>query len=333
MPMGSDALKHVKYSLLTLVLAVVVGTVGYSLIEGWPLIDSFYMTVITVSTTGFKEVYPLSHGGQIFTVFLIIAGVSAIAYTGGRAIQYVVENQVFRRRRMSKKTHELKDHYIVCGYGRMGRTICDGLFENKVPFVVVENDPKKIEIMIEKNLLYINGDATSDEVLLEAGIKQAKGLVAVVRTDAENVFATLSARELNPKLFIVARGIDEGTESKLKKAGADRVVLPYELGGNRMFQLLMRPSVIDFIESVARTRNVDINLEEIKVEEKSTLIGHSLADSPVRKDLNIIIVSVIKQDGQFIYNPKSTTVFENGDKLIAIGESQNLSKLAEICVG
>jgi voltage-gated potassium channel len=268
----------------------------------------------------------------MFTVFLIISGVLTIAYAGGKAAQILIETQVLRRRKMSKELENISGHYIVCGYGRMGRQICDGLVENSVPFVVVENDPKKLEMIKENNLLFIDGDVTKDEILVKAGINRAKGLVAVIRTDAENVFATLSARELNPEIFVVARAVEEGTDKKLITAGANRVVKPYELGGNRMVQLLLRPGVMDFIDGVARNKNVEISLEEITLNAGSPLVGKSLIDSPIRKDLNIIIVAISRSDGHFIYNPRSDTKFEVDDKLIAIGEQGNLSQLTELCL-
>ena len=301
------------------------------MIENWSVLDSLYMTVISITTTGFAELKPLSASGRLFTIFLIILGVTSIAYIGGRVAQVFIENQFFRSRRMNKRLDTIGNHYIVCGYGRMGKTICEGLVENDVPFVIVENSQQKVDVILAKNWLCVMGDATNDETLLEAGIKRAKGLVAVIRTDAENVFAALSAKELNPDVFVVARAIDEGTESKLKKAGADRVVKPYDLGGNRMVQLLLRPGVIDFIDGVARNRSLNISLEEIQVSVNSSLSGTTLLDSPVRKDLDIIIIAISKNTGEFMYNPKSTTRIEGNDKLIAIGERNNLFKLTELC--
>ncbi len=330
--MISQTIRQLKIGLLAIVVVIITGTIGYSILEkNFSVFDAFYMTIITISTTGFREVRELSLPGRILTIFLIITGVLAIAYSGGRGVQFLIETQIFRRRRMSKKLEELENHYIVCGYGRMGMQICEGLIENNASFVVIENNPTKIEKLIERGFLFINGDATSDEILLNAGIKKAKGIVAVIKTDADNVFTTLSAKELNPNIFIVARAVDEGTEPKLVKAGAHRVVKPYELGGNRMVQLLLRPGVIDFIEGVARNKDIDISLEEIQLYAGSSLIGKTLADSPVRKDLNIIIVAIFREDGKFIYNPTSSTEFQKGDKLIAIGEQKSLAKLTILC--
>jgi voltage-gated potassium channel len=331
--MSENAVSQFKYGLLAILIIILAGTFGFELIEDdWTLLDSFYMTVITISTTGFKEVKPLSEPGRVLTVFLIISGVLAMGYTVSKLAQLFLEKQMLRRRRMEKRLDLMANHYIVCGYGRMGKQICESLRENKYPFVVIENDPANVEMLVEKNYNFVNDDATHDEALLKAGLERAKGLVSVVATDAENVFTTLSAKELNPKIFVVARAIDEGTESKLVKAGADRVVKPYELGGNRMVQLLMRPGVIDFIDGVAKDRDKAISLEEITVCEGSKLIGNTLANSPIRRELDIMIVAIISSDGTFKYNPKSDTEILLNDKLIAIGESNNLNKLTDACL-
>lgn len=327
-----DAVKQFRNGVLLIVLVIGFGTIGYELIEkDMNFLDSFYMAVISITTTGFKEVHPLSNAGRVFTVFLIIIGVLAIAYTGGKAAQIFIEKQFFRRKRMSKKVELLSNHYIVCGYGRMGKRVAESLAEQNKPFVIIENDPGKLEIIDEKNYLFVVGDATDDDILISAGIKKAKGLVAVVRTDAENVFTTLSAKELNPSMYVVARAIDEGTESKLKKAGADRVVMPYELGGNRMVQLLLKPGIIDFIDTIARNSELAISLEELLINDDSVLIEKSLSEAMKREELNIIIVAIIREDGQLIYNPTSKTVFNIKDRLIAIGDGADLKKLALLC--
>ena len=331
--MKDKTLKQLKAGAFLLLITLITGSIGFMLIEHWSFLDSIYMTIITITTTGFEEVHPLTHSGRIFTIVLLVMGIGSIAYTGGRAAQLLIENQIIRRRRMSKKLEELKGHYIVCGYGRMGRYICEELSSAKVEFIVIENEPNKIDRLIEMNFLYISGDATSDEILTMAGVMKAKGLVAVLSNDAENVFTTLSAKVLNPSLYVVARAVEEETESKLKKAGANRVVKPYEIGGNRMAELLLRPGVIEFIDVVAREKNVDLSMEELAVSEKSNLIGKTLAELPIRKDLNIIIVSINKLKGGFIYNPKSSTVIEQNDKLIALGEKVNLAELSKLCNG
>ncbi len=289
------------------------------------------MTVISMTTTGFKEVKPLSDGGKIFTVGVIFAGVLAMAYTGGRAAQILIESQIFRRRRMDKKMQKLSGHYIVCGYGRMGKQICDGLKKNGAKFIIVEKDEAKIDVMREKGFLYVIGESSNDEVLKSAGIKNAKGIVTVTHSDAENVFTALSAKQLNPKIYVISRAVDEGSETKLLKAGVDRVVKPFEIGGSRMVQLLLRPKVTDFIEGIARKENINIGLEEIEVVEFSPLVGQSLSESPIRKELNIIVVAIHKANGDFEYNPSARTKIMANDQLIAIGKNEDLEKLVRLC--
>ncbi|MEE9431807.1 MAG: potassium channel protein [Melioribacteraceae bacterium] len=329
--MERNIFKKLEVGLGLVLTVVLIGTFGYMIIEGWSLFDSFYMTIITISTTGFKEFKPLSTPGMVLTVFLIITGVVSLAYTGGRGVQLLVESQILRRRKMSKNLERISNHYVVCGFGRMGSQIAEHLLENNLSFVVIENEPNNVTKLNELGYLYVDGDATDDDALIKSGVERAKGLVAVLSTDAENVFTTLSARELNKKIFIVARAIDEGTGGKLKKAGADRVVKPYELGGNRMVQLLLRPGVTDFIEGIARKKEVDISLEQIVVCKGSNLVGLTLAESPIRSELDIIIIAIDKSGGNFVYNPQSSAKIEVDDKLIAIGHNENLTKLNKIC--
>ncbi len=324
--------QQIRFALLLLTVIMGIGTIGYMLLEHWSLLDSFYMTVITISTTGFMEVRPLTPAGRLFTTLLIIAGVATIAYTGGRIVQFLIETQIFRRRRMSKKLDELKDHFIVCGYGRMGKHVCEELRNARQEFVIIEKNPQQIEAIIEEGLLFVAGDATQDEILQKARIERARGLVAVLSTDAENVFITLSARVLNPNLFIVARAVEEETATKLLRAGADRVVKPYEIGGSRIAQVLLRPGVVDFIDLVTRERGVDLNFEEIQVQPHSPLIGKTLRDTPLRKELNIIVIAIFRKDGTFIYNPTSSTQVQEGDRLIAIGSAKSLQHLNNLCL-
>lgn len=330
--MATKILRQLLFGLVILLFTIVIGTAGYMIIEKWHILDAFYMTVITISTTGFAEIHPLSQAGRLFTIILIIMGIGSIAYTGGRAAQLVLETQIYRRRKMSKKVEQLKDHFIVCGYGRMGKFICDELAEANVDFAVIENNPEKIDKLLNRGFMFVNGDATRDEVLTAAGIKRAKGIVAVLSSDAENVFATLSSKVLNPEIYIVSRAVEEETESKLLKAGANRVVKPYEIGGTRMAELLLRPGVIEFIDSIAREKNVDLNIEEVIVHSESPIIGKTLAELPIRKEMNIIIVSIYRKSGKFVYNPLSSSKIEAGDKLIAIGESSSLQKLNKMCL-
>lgn len=326
----TDTARHLIVGFIILLITILSGITGFMLIEGWSFIDALYMTVITITTTGFQEVHPLSSTGHVFTVFLIILSFGTIFYIGGTGVQYFIESKFIRRRRMIKQLEKFKDHYIVCGFGRMGSHICEKLEEAKVPFVVIEHNSINFPKLDLHGYVYDKGDAANDDTLIRVGIEKAKGLVAVLSTDPENVFATLSARVLNPSIFIVARAIDEDTESKLIKAGANRVVKPYELGGSRMAEIVLRPGVLDFIDVVYGSKKVDIHIEEIEVKKNSKMNKKTLAELPLRTEFNTIIVAIQNEEkGIFIYNPKGDTIVDEGNKLIAIGEEANLDKLRD----
>jgi len=307
------------------------GTLGYMLVEGWNFSDSLYMTIITVTTTGYEEVHPLTAQGQIFTLVLVVLSFATVIYIGSTGIQILIESKLFKRLRMQKKIDDLQNHYIVCGFGRMGSHICNELKQANVPFVVIDSNPNSIDKLEESGYLFNGADATRDSTLRSVGVEKAKGLVAVLSSDAENVFTTLSAKSLNPNIFVVARAIEFDTESKLIKAGADRVVKPYELGGVRMAEILLRPGVMDFIDVVATDKKIDREIEEITVMKGSAMNKKTLAELPLRSELNVIIVAVQNEEkGIFIYNPKSDTIVDEGNKLIAIGERANLTKLSAL---
>jgi voltage-gated potassium channel len=329
--MISKSYKNLRNAILVLLLIIVAGTSGFMIIEGWNLPDSIYMTIITITTTGFEEVHQLSTEGEIFTLVLLMISFGTVIYIGSTGVQILIESKFFRRKKMEKKIENLNDHYIVCGFGRMGTHICTDLTHASAPFVVIESNPDNTSKLDELEYLYDTGDASNDSTLLRAGIKRAKGLVVVLSSDAENVFTTLSAKSLNPNIFVVARAIEDNTESKLIKAGADRVVKPYELGGVRMAEILLRPGVMDFIDVVAGNKKVDIQIEEITVKQGSSMHKKSLGELPLRSELNVIIVSIQNEEKEiFIYNPTSDTIIDEGNKLIAIGESANLNMLKEL---
>lgn len=289
------------------------------------------MTVITIASVGFKEVHDLSPNGRIFTIILIICGVGSVAYALTAVAKIVLEGEIkeiFGRKRLEKKIKELKNHYIVCGYGRMGKIICRELRAKNIKFVAIE---KKPDIFVEKeDLLIFEGDATKDEILKEAGIERAKGLISVLPTDAENLFVVLSARELNPDLFIVARAGEEGSEQKLLRAGADRVVSPYHIGGLRIAHTILKPAVVDFIEFATKSGNIDLQMEELTVQEGSKLAGFTLDECGIGRDLGIIIVAIKKTTGDMKFNPTFRTSIKAGDTLIALGEISKLKILEDI---
>jgi voltage-gated potassium channel len=291
------------------------------------------MTVITLATVGFKEVHQLSPAGRVFTIVLIITGVGFFFYVAGSIIQFMIEGRIrdiLGRRKLEKELRKQKDHYIVCGYGRVGSSICDLLASRPLGIVVIERDPERIDRLSDRNLLYVAGDATDEENLIKAGVEKARGLLAVLKTDTDNVYVTLTARQLNPELSIIARGGEEKSENKLLAAGANRVVSPYLMGAHRIAQTILRPTVTDFLELTLMGKSLDIQMEEIPVQSSSKLIDVALQDSRIRKDLDLIIMAVKKPGGEMLFNPSSQTKLQAGDMVVTIGERQNLERLEKI---
>ncbi len=337
----ADGFYHLSYKGLIRGLGFIVGIVlfgvlGYMILEGWSLLDALYMTVITITTVGYGEVRELSNGGRVFTVILIFLGIGIMAYFLGIVAQAMVEFQVraiIGRRKLGLRIKSIKNHYVICGYGRIGRIISQELKSQKIPLLVVDRDSESRPLLESDDIPYIIDDATNEEVLLEAGIKRAKGLVAVVSSDADNVFITLTARGMNPNLFIVSRAEEERAQRKLLRAGADRVVLPYLIGGQKMAQTIIRPAVTDFLEFTVHDKDIELKLEELRVEKDSRLNGVALVDSGIRQQMNIIIVAIRKADGEMLFNPSSQTRMEAGDTLIALGHGNELERLGEILRG
>jgi len=316
-----------------LILVIFMGTAGYMAIEGWHAFEALYMTVITITTVGYGEVRAVSEPGRAFTVVLIFMGMGTIAYTLGIVAQMMVEIQVraiIGRRKLGKKLRSIKDHYIICGYGRIGSIIAHELKVNKIPLMVIDSGAEARESLESEGIPYIIDDATSDDVLIEAGIERARGLVTVVLSDADNLFITMTARGLNPNLFILARADQEHTERKLLRAGANKVVLPYLIGGRRMVNTIIRPAVTDFIDFTLHGKNIELKMEELLVGSSSSLNGVRLIDSGIRQEMNVIIVAIRDKDGEMHFNPASDACIESGDTLIALGPVSDLEKLALI---
>jgi voltage-gated potassium channel len=322
------------FSILLVVLSL--GTTGYMLIEKWSLLDSLYMTVITITTVGYREMGPMSPVGMVFTIFVVFSGMGLIIYILGAVAQAMVEFQlgsVIGRRKLLSKIRSMKNHYIICGFGRIGKIICRELKANHIPMVVIDNAPGVEPAMEHEETPLIRGDATTEDILLDAGIERARGLVSVVRSDADNVFITMSARGLNPNLFILSRAEEEHTEKKLVRAGANRVVMPYHIGGQKMAHAIIKPVVSDFLEFTVHNRRIGLEMGEVVVSGKSQLSGVKLADSGIRQQMDVIIIAVQKKDGEMKFNPSSQTQIEEGDTLIALGESEDISRLASILSG
>ncbi len=328
-----SGLKKLIKGLILLGMVIIVGTSGYIVLEKWGFLDALYMTVITITTVGFKEVRQVSVPGKIFTVVLIFMGIGIMAYTLGMVAQMMVDLQIrsiLGRKKLGSRRKNIKDHYIICGYGRIGRIIASELKENNIPCVVVDLNPESRQSLENKKIPFVIDDATSEEVLLEAGIERAKGLVAVVLSDADNLFITMTARGLNPDLFILARADEEPSKKKLLRAGANRVVLPYLIGGQKMAHTIIRPEVEAFLQSMVHDRDMELKIEEIRVSGNSALNGLNLVDSQIRKSLNVIIVAIRKGGGEMTFNPSSESLIEADDILIALGRAEDLDKLEKM---
>ncbi len=318
--------------IIVLLGVVSFGTIGYSVIEKWNLFESLYMTVITLTTVGYEEIHPLSETGRIFTIILVLSGVGSMLYALGAGARVILEGEIreiLGRRKLSKTIERLKNHYIICGYGRMGKIICKEMIDNKVPFVLVEKTPD-ILASLDKDILAIQGDSTQDSVLKQAGIEQALGLISVLSSDADNLYVVLSARGLNPKLTIVARASEEGSEQKLIRAGADNVVSPYYIGGLRIAHTVIKPAVVDFIEFATRSGNLELQIEEIKVKDTSHVVECSLDKCGIRKEMGIIIVAIKRASGEMEFNPASTSIIKKGDILIALGEKRHIGEFRDL---
>lgn len=329
-----DSTKHLILSLLLTLFIGIAGTTGYMMIEGWDLLDSMYMTIITLATVGYGEVHSVSRAGRIFTMLLIFFGVGFCLYVAGAMVQFMIEGRIraiLGRRRLDKKIGRLKNHHIVCGYGRIGRVLCKNLYGKKeFDLVVLESNKDLIPVMEDDGVLYLHGDAVNEENLIKAGIKSAKGLVAVLATDAENVFLVLTARQLNPHLHITARASRSDTKSKFLAAGADNVVSPYDIGAISMAQRILKPTITSFLDLAFAEQNKDIKMEEIPVSASSSLINIMLKDSGIRQKFNLIIIAIKKPDGSMLFNPSFETKIEAGDTVIAVGEDLNLQQLEKI---
>jgi voltage-gated potassium channel len=320
---------------LTMAVALLVtiifgGTLGYMVIEGWGAWDAFYMTVITVTTVGYKEVHDLSGIGQAFTVVLLLGGVGAALYTFTLLATMVVEGGLpnrLRRRRRARMLDTIKDHFIICGYGRIGSIVSRQLQRQRVPLVVVERDPERMQAALDAGILAVEADASREDVLKHVGIERARGLIAAVGTDAENVYAVLTARVLRPDLFIVGRAESEDATVKLKRAGANRVISPYQIGAVQMAQTALRPAVVDFVELATSSENMDLAMEEITIMARSKLAETTLIEADIRRRFGIIVVAIQRHDLGMEFNPDPDMPIRAGDTLVVLGRPDSLRQL------
>jgi voltage-gated potassium channel len=318
-------------SVLGLILAA--GTVSYVLVEGWGVWDAFYMTVTTVATVGFREVHPLSRAGQVLTVLLIFGGVGTAFYTATLLATRIVEGGLHRQveqRRFARMLEQLQGHFILCGFGRIGSTIAEELQSRGVPFIVIERDPERTARVKGRGWLGMEADASQESVLVAAGIHRARGLIAAVGTDAENVYTVLTARVVRPDLFIIARVESEDSEHKLRRAGADRVISPYQIGAAHMAQTALRPAVVDFIKLATSSEHLDLSMEQVLVAGASTLVGQRIADSGIRQRFGVIIVAIKRADGTMEFNPPPEAVIQAGDEMVVLGRPNSVKALEEV---
>ena len=336
MPITSRPLARRRFSqrpllAVALLAAVMIGgTGGYVVIEGWSAWDAFYMTVITVTTVGYREVHPLSRAGEVFTTLLLFGGVGAALYTFTLVAASVVEGGLPTRlqwRRRERMLETIANHFIICGYGRIGSTVARQLAREQVPFVVIERDPQRYQAALDEGRLAIEADASGEEVLRRAGIERARGLIAVVGSDAENVYAVLSAHVLRPSLFIVGRAETEDAIKKLKQAGANRVISPYQIGAVQIAQTALRPAVVDFVELATSSENLELAIEEIPVAAGSALVNQSIFEANLRQRYGVIVVGIQRVDGTMEFNPEPDTPIRIGDKLVVLGRPHSLKRL------
>jgi len=317
----------------TFIIILLLGSLGFMYFEDKNFLDSLYMTIITVSTVGYGDMVPVSPNGKMFTIFLVFAGVGYVMYMFSNIVEVVVEGglrEFLGKRQMKKGLLKMKNHYIICGHGRIGKVICQTLHENKIPFVVIDNNSDEIEKVIQKGFFEIEGNATEDAILIKAGIEKARGLISVVKSDAENVYVTLTAKGLNPDVRILARSSGaSGAEIKLMRAGADKVISPYFFGGRKMAQFITKPNVTDFLELTMYTSSLGLSLEEILVTERASIVGKTLIESGIRKKYDIIVIGIKPADKEMVFNPRADMIINNDDILIVLGEKDQIFKLTE----
>lgn len=319
-----------------LMLTFCIGTTGFRLIERYSLFEAFYMTLITVTTVGYQELRPLSHAGRIFNSFLILFGVTAMFLAVGAMTQTIIEFELqdrYGERRRKRMITKMKDHFIVCGFGRVGRNASYELQRAGVPFLVVDRNPQRVQRAMHSGMAAVEADATRDDSLREVGVLRARGLIAALPGDAENLFIILSAKALNPKLTVVTRASEEEAEEKLRRAGADTVFAPYTVAGHRLAQALIRPHVLEFLEFGARDAGPRIMMEQVRVDDKKKLASTTLGDMLADRDWGVIVVAIRKSSGQMLFNPPPPTEISAGDFLIVLGERPNLQNLESVLTG
>ncbi|HEX9094415.1 MAG TPA: potassium channel protein, partial [Coriobacteriia bacterium] len=319
-----------RLAVVLLAIVIATGTLGYVVIEGWDPFDALYMTVISVTTVGYSEVHPLSRAGQMFTIVIVTVGVATVLYTFSFLMARLIEGDLqnrWARRRRERMLDQLDRHFIVCGFGRMGHIVAHEFARQSVPFVVIERDPERMQQAIEEGFLAVEADASSEQVLKRVHIDRARGFIAAVSTDAENVYAVLTARLLKPDLFIIGRAETEDARAKLERAGADRVLSPYQIGGLQLAQTALRPAVVDFVQLATSSDNLDLNMEQVLIHEGAPLAGRTIVDASLRQRFGVVVVGIQRASGRMEFNPAPEAAMQPGDHLVVLGRSDNLREL------
>jgi voltage-gated potassium channel len=309
---------------------LVIGTIGFTLIDGYSPFDAFYMTLTTMTTVGYGEIHPLSRAGRIFNSFLIAFGVTTIFIAFGAMTQTIFEfelRNVLGKRRGKRMIDKLQDHFIVCGFGRVGRGAAAELQHAAVPFVVVDILPERAESATSAGMLAISGDSTRDETLRQVGVERARGLVAALSSDADNLFVLLSAKGLNPRIYVAVRAAEESAEEKMRRAGADSVFAPYSITGHRLAQSLLRPHVVQFLDFATTAIGMDVSIEQVRVAEDAEVASRTIQELKLGRELGVTVLAIRKSDGAMLFNPPADTTVRGGDHLIVMGQSANLRAL------
>lgn len=322
-------LHGVRVGILAILLIVIGGTAGYMLVEGWPVGDSLYMVIVTLSTVGFGEVQPLGPAGRVLTSFLILTGVTAFAYVAASFARLIVEGELQRvvgRRRMEKEIVRLKDHFILCGYGRVGREVCRNLRSDGVRVVVIDRSSETLAELADDDIPFIRGDAVEEDVLMEAGLDRARGLVLTLSNEADNVYVTLLARDLRTDLLVIARSVSSQGERRLVAAGADRVVSPERIGARSISNSVTRPSTVEFTEIVTAHENLELQLEEVCLSTESSLVGRSIEECNIRRNFGLIVVAILTPGDEMMFNPPPGHRLTADSTLVVLGRREDLRR-------
>ena len=323
--------RKITLILVFLLVILLTGMIGYMLLLHVSAVDALYMTVITISTVGYGEVGVMSDAAKLFSIFIIFAGLATVGYGLSSLVSYFFEGELraaWRIKRMESKIQEMKNHYIVCGAGEVGRTVIKSLQENRSDVVVVEENEKQYEELLLADIPSILGDATHEDVLQKAGIQHAKGIVCALPTDSENVFTALTARQMNADIYIVSKAVEATSHNKLMKAGANHTISPNEIGGQRIAALLLRPSVISFLDVITRAGDVTLDLAEIEMTPQSSLAGKKLSEAKIPERTGLIVLALKRRIGEeFKFNPGSSEVIKVGDTMIVLGTTEQVGML------